>query len=128
MTTGATQAPASSAATAPITNARPNVPRLVGFCIPLEKREKSMSITSNIARPESDEQRRRCARLNHGDELMVPNVPGGENDDEAENAVDDGHRRAVGGAEQEPTPARAGLSARADDGEVDRESSAARRA
>ena len=44
-----------------------------------------------------------------------------QDDHESEHAVDDGHRRPVGRAEQEATAAPAGLRASADDREVDRD-------
>src|SRR5690606_22978365 len=43
----------------------------------------------------------------------------GEDDDEAEHAVNDGHGEAVRAAEEETAKLRRGLCARADDGEVD---------
>src|SRR5690606_22136561 len=43
----------------------------------------------------------------------------GEDDDEAEHAVNDGHGEAVRAAEEETAKLRLGLCARADDGEVD---------
>ena len=46
-------------------------------------------------------------RLNHGDELIVPNVPAVRMTIEAEDAVDERHRGAVGRAEQEAAAARA---------------------
>ena len=72
MTTGATHAPASSAATAPIVNASMKVPRPVAEN-PLEKLEKSITMTSNIARL-STTNSAAIATLNHGEALMVPNV------------------------------------------------------
>ena len=75
MTTGATHAPARSAATAPITNATTNVPRDDSATLrPLEKREKSIVMTSNIA-SESATNSTKMPRLNQGDALIVPNVP-----------------------------------------------------
>ena len=74
-TTGATHAPARSAAIAPMLKARIRVPRLWSCARnPLEKREKSITSRSNIARPRTMK-RAAIPRLNHGDELMVPNVP-----------------------------------------------------
>ena len=73
MTTGATHAPASSAATAPIVNASRNVPRPAPLPMLPENREKSISNTSNIA-SDSATNSTAMPRLNHGDALMVPNV------------------------------------------------------
>ena len=74
ITTGATHAPASSAAIAPIENAITNVP----VPAPGEKREpkleKSIISTSNIARP-STMKMAAMTRLNQGEALIVPNVP-----------------------------------------------------
>ena len=120
MTTGATHAPASSAATAPIVNATANVPRRVGRCMPLEKREKSMLTTSNIASP-STTNSMAIAALNQGEALIVPKVPAVRITTSPSDAVDDGHRRAVGRAEQKAAPPGAGLRARADDRQVDRD-------
>ena len=75
MTTGATQAPASSAATAPMPNARRKVPRLSSpKRMRLDHREKSSVITSNIASA-STTNSAAIARLNQGDALIAPNVP-----------------------------------------------------
>src|SRR5437764_6709687 len=75
MTTGATQAPASSAAMAPMLNASQKVPRLSGpNRIRLDHREKSSDTTSNIARP-STTNSTAIATLNQADELIAPNVP-----------------------------------------------------
>jgi hypothetical protein len=75
ITTGATQAPASSAATAPMPNASMTVPRLCWLnWMRLEKREKSIEITSNIASA-STTKSPAMPRLNQGEALIVPNVP-----------------------------------------------------
>ncbi len=50
------------------------MPRLDEEPMPAEYFEKSISSTSNIARP-STTKRIAMPRLNHGDELMVPNEP-----------------------------------------------------
>ena len=75
ITTGATQAPARSAATPPMPNASKNEP------LPedspanrLWKREKSMVKTSNIASA-SAMKSRAMPRLNQGEALIVPKVP-----------------------------------------------------
>ena len=73
-TTGATQAPARSAATAPMPNARPKEPRLPPVPNPAEKREKSMVKRSNIARPSTTNNAAMPA-LNQGEELIVPKLP-----------------------------------------------------
>ena len=73
ITTGATHAPASSAATAPIVNARPKLPRAPPEPTLPPKREKSISKTSNIASA-SAMKSTAMPRLNQGDALMVPNV------------------------------------------------------
>ena len=75
MTTGATQAPARSAASAPSVKASRNVPRFASATWNRdENREKSISMTSNIASARSTKTMA-MARLNQGDELMVPKVP-----------------------------------------------------
>ena len=74
MTTGATQAPASSAAIAPMLNASSTLPRVPLPVNRVEYREKSISRTSNIASPRTTNSIA-IPRLNHGDELIVPNVP-----------------------------------------------------
>ena len=76
MTTGATQAPASSAATPPSAKATRNDPLPPGppRFTALWKREKSMVTMSNMARPRTTNSAA-IARLNHGDALIVPNVP-----------------------------------------------------
>ena len=74
MTTGATHAPASRAATAPMLNASTNVPECAAGLKRLERLEKSIMMTSNIASPRTMNSAA-IARLNHGDELIVPNVP-----------------------------------------------------
>ena len=75
MTTGATQAPASSAATAPIPNATRNDPLSVRPIVSFDcQREKSMASTSNIASP-STTNSAAMAKLNQGEELIVPKVP-----------------------------------------------------
>ena len=74
ITTGATQAPASRAETAPMVNASITLPRWPPPAKCVEYFEKSMNRTSNIARP-STTKRTAMPRLNHGDELIVPNVP-----------------------------------------------------
>ncbi len=59
----------------PIVNATSRVPRLESLTVnPLENREKSITMTSNIA---SDSATNSAAMppLNQGDELIVPNVP-----------------------------------------------------
>ena len=74
MTTGATHAPASSAATAPMLKASAKlplldeVPRLPAYW------EKSICSTSNIASART-KKRTAIPRLNQGDELIVPKVP-----------------------------------------------------
>ena len=75
ITTGATQAPASSAATPPMPNASRNEPR-PGDPSAMRpwKREKSIVTTSNIARV-STTKSSAMPRLNQGEELMVPKVP-----------------------------------------------------
>src|ERR1700730_4248379 len=74
-TTGATHAPASRAAMPPIVNATSSVPRLESLTVnPLENREKSITMTSNIA-SDSTTNSTAMPALNQGDELMVPNVP-----------------------------------------------------
>ena len=57
----------------------------------LEKREKSIAMTSNIARP-STTNSSAIPTLNQGDELIVPNVPAVRITTSAEDAVDDRHR------------------------------------
>ena len=75
MTTGATHAPASNAATAPMTNATATLPRFDGSApIEPEKRDRSISKTSNIASA-SATKITAIATLNHGEALIVPNVP-----------------------------------------------------
>ena len=64
---------------------------------------------------------RRSPRLNQGEALMRAERAGGENDDDAEHAVDEGHRAAVRGAEQEAALPRRRLRAGADDRKVDRD-------
>jgi hypothetical protein len=60
---------------APMPNASRKVPRLsCANVIRLDRREKSTVTTSNIARP-STTNSAAIARLNQGDELIVPNVP-----------------------------------------------------
>jgi hypothetical protein len=73
ITTGATHAPASSAATPPMVKASITEPRLDPVPTLAENFEKSISNTSNIASA-SATNRTAMPRLNHGDELMVPNV------------------------------------------------------
>ena len=60
------------------------------------------------------------ARLNHGDELIVPNVPAVRMTTRPSTPYTTAIARAVGGAEQEPAAARRRLRARADDREIDR--------
>src|SRR5215203_423424 len=74
MTTGATHAPASRAAMPPMVNASTNVPRGEAGFMPLEKREKSISNTSNIASASATKSTA-MPTLNQGDALSVPNVP-----------------------------------------------------
>ena len=75
MTTGATQAPASSAATPPMLNARRKLPRPAPPMLNrFENLEKSIVITSNIASA-STTKIAAMPMLNQGDALMVPNVP-----------------------------------------------------
>ena len=75
MTTGATHAPASRAATAPMPNATTNDPaRLVPAANRACSREKSMARTSNIASPRTTNSAA-IPTLNQGDELIVPNEP-----------------------------------------------------
>ena len=83
MTTGATQAPASRAATAPMLNARTKSRCRACGLNAVENREKSISKTSNIAsaRPTKSTA---MARLNHADAFNVPNVPAVRIDDHAE--------------------------------------------
>ena len=76
---------------------------------------------------EDVEHREREDDEQHGDAEVEPRRrvdraegAGGEDHDQADRAVDDGHGDAVGGAEHEAAAARAGLRAGADDREVDR--------
>ena len=60
---------------APMPNASQKEPRLDGpMFIRLEKREKSMVTRSNMARPRTANSAA-IARLNQGEELIVPKVP-----------------------------------------------------
>ena len=75
MTTGATHAPASRAATAPMPNATRNDPAWGEEAANRDcSREKSMARTSNIASPRTTNSAA-IPTLNHGDELIVPNEP-----------------------------------------------------
>ena len=75
MTTGATHAPASSAAIAPMPNASATMTLCPIHSLPADpaKREKSIVSTSNIASA-STTKTIAIARLNHGEALIVPNV------------------------------------------------------
>ena len=73
ITTGATHAPASKAATPPMVNASITEPRLDPVPTFAEYLEKSISNTSNIANA-SATNNTAMPRLNHGEALMVPNV------------------------------------------------------
>jgi hypothetical protein len=74
ITTGATHAPASSAATPPIPKASRNEPRLPPAPMRDWNREKSMVITSNIASARNTKSTA-MPRLNQGEALIVPKVP-----------------------------------------------------
>ena len=75
ITTGATQAPARSAATPPMPNASRNEPRPEAPpARRLWKREKSIVMTSNIASV-STMKSAAMPRLNQGEALIVPKVP-----------------------------------------------------
>ena len=65
-----------------------------------ENREKSISMTSNIASASSTKSDG-DAEVEPGRRVDRAERAGGEDDDEPEHAVDDCHRAAVGGAEQE---------------------------
>ena len=104
----------------PCVNARRNVPRShprPGIAI--ESREKSISMTSNIASARTTKSKA-MATLNHGRRVDRAERARGENDDQAEHAVDHRHRAAVGRAEQEAAAPRSRLGAGADDRQVDR--------
>jgi hypothetical protein len=99
--------------------ANATLPRPPGPVKLLEYFEKSINSTSNIARPRTTKQ--------HGDAEIEPRrgIDGtersrGQDDDEAEDAVNDSHRSAVRRTEQEAAAAGRGLGAGADDREIDR--------
>ena len=108
---------------APMVNASHNVPRPVSpRRRPLRNRVKSTMITSNIARP-STTKSAAMPRLNHGDELIAPNVPAVRMTITPEHAVDERHRAAVDGPEQESRgrASTARRRPRPDNGKVDRD-------
>ena len=91
-------------------------------------RVKSIKIRSNIASANTTNSTAMAA-LNHGVALMDPNVREIPNTTTTPSApVRRGNTQAVGRTQRETAPARPGLGARADKGQVDRESAAARRA
>ena len=73
ITTGATHAPASNAATPPMVKASITEPRLDPVPRLAEYLEKSISKTSNIASARATNNTA-MPRLNHGEALMVPKV------------------------------------------------------
>ena len=119
MTTGATHAPASSAATAPMVNASTTLPRwpLAGKRGRVLREVDEQDVEHREA--EHDEQDR-DAQVEPRRRVDRAERAGGQDDDEPEDAVDDRHGGAVGRAEQEPPAARLRLRAGADDRQVDR--------
>ena len=97
MTTGATHAPASSAATPPIVKASVKVPRLAPAPTVPAKREKSISNDVEHRQGEGDEEHR-DAEVEPRRGVDGAEGAGGEHDDQAEHAVDERHRAAVGQA------------------------------
>ena len=101
-------------------NASSTLPRWPPAAKRVEYLEKSMNRTSNIARP-STTNRTAMAEVEPRRRVDRAERAGGQDDDEPEDAVDDRHGGAVGGAKQEPPAARLRLRAGADDRQVDRD-------
>jgi hypothetical protein len=119
MTTGATHAPASSAATAPH-HERDEKRAAAGVAKPQAAREAREVDRDDV------EHRKRKRDKQHGNAEVEPGrrvdrAEGSrrQNHREAEHAVHDRHRRPVRAAEHEPAAPRAGLRAGADDRQVD---------
>ena len=86
----------------------------------LDSREKSITKMSNMASARTTNSSG-DADVEPGGRVDRAERAGGENHDQAEHAVDQRHRAAVGRAEQEPALPRSRLRAGADDGQVDRD-------
>ena len=120
MTTGATQAPASSAATLPMPNAT-RKRAAPGFCDVKPAREPREIDHQDVEhRERQDDEQRRDPDVEPRRRVDGAERAADQDDDEAEHAVDDGHRAAVGRPEEKAACARSRLRACADDGQVDR--------